>query len=120
MSLGENIKNARIKKGLSQQKLAELISDEKITFGNTAISNWENGISKPDADTLCALCGALDVDANYLLSWKEKKASLNIKEKLKDALKENDFFDGEDLSEENFDKLIKFIEKNKEFIIDKK
>jgi len=55
-----------------------------------------------------------------LLSWKEKKASLNIKEKLKDALKENDFFDGEDLSEENFDKLIKFIEKNKEFIIDKK
>lgn len=120
MSLGENIKNARIKKGLTQEQLAELISDDEITFGNTAISNWEKGISKPDADTLCALCGALDVDANYLLGWKEKKAAANIKEKLKDALVENDFFEGEDLTEESFNKLLKFIEKNKEFIIDKK
>lgn len=120
MSLGDNIRNARIKKGLTQEALAELISSEDITFGNTAISNWEKGTSKPDADTLCALCGALDVDANYLLGWKERKAAANIKEKLKNALKENDFFDGEDLSEESFDKLMKFLEKNKEFILDKK
>lgn len=120
MSLGDNIKNARIKKGLSQKELADLISNENIKFGNTAISNWENGTSKPDADTLCLLCGALGVDANYLLGWKEMKATEDIKDRLKQALKENDFFEGEDLSEENFDKLLKFIERNKDFIIDKK
>lgn len=119
MSLGENIRNARINKKLSQQQLAELISTDEAKFGNTAISNWEKGTSKPDADTLCLLCGALDVDANYLLGWDERKATNNIKDKLKEALKENDFFENEDLSEENFNKLIKFIEKNKEFIIDK-
>ena len=120
MSLGDNIRNARLNKKLSQQQLAELISTEEATFGNTAISNWEKGTSKPDADTLCLLCGALDVDANYLLGWNERKATDDIKEKLKSALKENNFFEGDDLSEENFNKLIKFIEKNKEFIIDKK
>lgn len=120
MSLGENIKRARQKKGLSQKELADLISNEELKFGNTAVSNWENGTSKPDADTLCLLCGALDVDANYLLGWEEMQATENIKEKLKNALKENNFFEGEDLSEENFNKLLKFIEKNKEFIIDKK
>lgn len=119
MSLGENIKKARLNKKLSQQQLADLISTEDATFGNTAISNWEKGTSKPDADTLCLLCGALDVDANYLLGWDERKATYNIKTKLKDALKENNLFEGEDLSEENFNKLMKFIEKNKEFIIDK-
>ena len=62
MSLGENIRNARINKKLSQQQLAELISTDEAKFGNTAISNWEKGTSKPDADTLCLLCGALDVD----------------------------------------------------------
>ena len=120
MSLGENIRNARINKKLSQQQLAELISTKETTFGNTAISNWENGTSKPDADTICLLCGALDVDANYLLDWNEKKATKNIKDKLKKALQENNFFETEELSEENFNKLMKFIEKNKEFIIDKK
>lgn len=119
MSLGENIKNARISKGLTQEQLADLISGDEIKFGNTAISNWEKGTSKPDADTLCLLCRALEVDANYLLGWKERKVAENIKEKLKNTLIENDFFEGEDLTEENFNKLIKFIEKNKEFIIDK-
>lgn len=120
MALGENIKQARLNKNWSQKDLAEAISNKEETFGNTAISNWENGISKPDADTIMSLCEALEVDANYLLDWEEKKASYDIKEKLKAALKENDFFEGEDLTEENFNKLLKFIERNKDFIIEKK
>ena len=120
MSIGENIKKARLNKNWSQKELADAISNEEEKFGNTAISNWENGISKPDADTIMSLCEALEVDANYLLDWEEKQASYDIKNKLKSALKENKFFDGEDLTEENFNKLLKYIEKNKEFIIDKK
>lgn len=139
MALGENIKKARKAAGLSQQQLADAINNESKkaaeyrqkqlkdttsndyeTFGNTAISNWENGKSKPDADTIMYICKALGVDANYMLDWEETKASYDIKEKLHLALKENKFFDGEDLTEENFNKLMDFIERNKDFIIDKK
>lgn len=120
MSLGKNIKQARINKNLSQQQLADLISTKEVSFGNTAISNWEKGTSKPDADTLCLLCGALDVDANYLLDLNTKNAPCKNKNNLKEALQENNLFEGKDLSEENFNKLLKFIEKNKEFIIDEK
>ena len=81
MSLGENIKNARIKKGLSQQKLAELISDEKITFGNTAISNWENGINRPDADILANICRVLEVSPSELLDVKLSTDELTDKER---------------------------------------
>lgn len=117
MTLCNNIRNARINKKLSQKQLAELISTGNVKFGNTAISNWEKGTSKPDADTLCLLCDALDVDANYLLDRNEKKVPNNIKGKLKEGLNENNLFDDDDLSEENFNKLMKFIEKIKEFII---
>lgn len=59
MSLANNLKNARIKKGLKQDDLAKMIGKSK-----NVISNWERGDNKPDADTLFRLCDILDVDAN--------------------------------------------------------
>ena len=115
MALNENIKQARKDKKMTQKQLAA-----KLGVSHTTISDWESGNHKPDADTVIELCKILDKDANYMFDYKELSTTLDVKEKLKNALKENDFFEGEDLTEENFDKLIKFIEKNKEFIIDKK
>lgn len=124
MNLGRNIKNARIKNNFSQKELADkitMLAKEKnynMSYGNTAISNWENGTSKPDADTIFLLCKALNVDANYLLDWNETTS--NSSDRLENVLKDKGFFDGEDLSDENLDKIIKFINANKEFIINKK
>lgn len=127
INLGTNIKNARIEKKLSQQQLADQISKlaiklgyKDLKFGNTAISNWENGTSKPDADTILLICRVLDVDANYLLDWEERTVASDLKNTLKKVLKDNDYFNGDDLTEENLDKLVKFISVNKEFILDKK
>lgn len=127
MDLGKNIKKARIENNLSQKELADKITNiaiecgyKDLKYGNTAISNWENGTSKPDADTIVLLCKALNRDANYLLDWDERIAVDNVKNTLEKVLRDNDFFDGDDLSEENLDKLIKFIYANKEFIINKK
>lgn len=114
MALCDNIRNSRKNKNMTQKELAE-----QLGVSHNTISDWESGNHKPAADSIMLLCKVLGVDANYMLDWEEKKATKNIKSKLKDALKENNLFDGEDLSEENFDKLMKFIEKNKEFIIDK-
>lgn len=113
MALCNNIREARKRKKLTQKELAK-----KVGVSHNTISDWESGNHKPDVDTIMLLCKILEVDANYMLDWEEKKTSYNIKNKLKDALKENNYFDGDDLTEENFNKLMKFIEKNKEFIIE--
>lgn len=115
MALCDNIRNSRKNKHLTQKQLAK-----KVGVSHNTISDWESGNHKPDADMIMLLCEVLEVDANYMLDIKERQAADNIKQKLKEALVENDFFDGEDLTEENFDKIVKFIGKNKEFIIDKK
>lgn len=69
MSIGDNIRSARIAKKMSQKELAEAISTKEESFGHTSISNWENNINKPDPDTIGLLCEALDVDANFLLGF---------------------------------------------------
>lgn len=74
MSLGDNIRTARIQKKLQQKELAELLSSKGEVVGNTTISNWENGTSKPDPDTIALLCEILDVDANYLLGFSNIKS----------------------------------------------
>lgn len=76
MTLSNNLKEARIKKGYKQEELATLVGKSK-----NVISNWERGDNKPDADTLFELCDILDVDANYLLGWENNKnLSLSISE----------------------------------------
>lgn len=127
LNLGKNIKNARLNNNFSQKELADKITElahelgyENLSYGNTAISNWESGTSKPDADTIFLICKVLNVDANYLLDWDERVAVNDVKTALKKVLKDNDFFDGDDLTEENLDLLIKFINHNKDFLINKK
>lgn len=73
MSIGENIKKARINSRLTQQELAEAISDENNSYINTSISNWENDINKPDTEAIASLCKVLNVDANFLLGFNETK-----------------------------------------------
>lgn len=127
MNLAKNIREARINNKLSQKELANKITElakkngyDDLKFGDTAISNWERGTSKPDADTIFLLCKALNVDANYLLDWEEVVATDNLQKSLEKVLRENSFFEGEDLTEENLDMLVKFMIKNKEFLVKKK
>ena len=61
MSIGNRIKQARKKRGMSCKELAALVG---VT--PSAITNYENGISFPKPQVLCALFGALKVDANFL------------------------------------------------------
>ncbi len=115
MALCDNLRKARKDKNMTQRELAD-----KVGVSHNTISDWESGSHKPDADMVMLLCHVLGVDANYMLDFQEHEAAADIKDRLKDALIKNNFFDGKDLTEENFNKLIKFLEKNKEFIIDKK
>jgi repressor LexA len=64
-TLGEKIKKARKNKGFTQKELAALVKSS-----NTAVSNWEKDLNKPDVDTLELLCWALDVSPKYFLDTK--------------------------------------------------
>lgn len=60
--LGTNLKNARKKNKLTQRQLADMIGAK-----HNSISNWENGINKPDPDTIGLLCGVLGISASDLI-----------------------------------------------------
>lgn len=70
MSVGDNIRAARINSKLNQKELAEKLKEKGVDVGNTTISNWENGTSKPDPDTIEKICQILNVDGNYILGFK--------------------------------------------------
>ena len=59
---GKKLKELRIEKNLSQQKLGE-----KLGFCNQTISFWENGNREPDLDTLVKISTFFDVALEDLL-----------------------------------------------------
>ncbi len=60
--IGNRIRKYREDRKLSQKQLAELIG-----VSNSRVSNWEQGINRPDADILAELCRALQVSPSELL-----------------------------------------------------
>lgn len=60
--IGSRIKKYRKERGLTQEQLAVAIN---VTKGR--ISNWEQGINRPDADVLADLCRALNISPSVLL-----------------------------------------------------
>lgn len=61
-ALGARVSEQRKKKGLTQEKLAEMAD-----FTPTYISNIENGVSKPRLSTLVQLASLLDTTVDGLL-----------------------------------------------------
>lgn len=57
---GDKIRDARKAAGLTQRQLAD-----RLGVSNTSISNWEKGLSRPDADMIQKLCCILSLDPNY-------------------------------------------------------
>lgn len=65
--IAKNIKEQRIKAGLSQEELAE-----KLYVTRQTVSNYENGKSNPDIETLEQLADVFQVDMEQLLYGKRK------------------------------------------------
>lgn len=62
MSFGENLKNLRKRKKLSQEKIAELIG-----VSRQAIFKWENDLAYPDIENLMRLFEILNSLSFHLL-----------------------------------------------------
>ena len=59
---GKRLKELRLEKGFSQQKLGEILG-----FCNQTISFWENGSREPDLDTLILISQYFNVSIEELL-----------------------------------------------------
>ena len=70
--LGENIKEIRKSKGLSQEELAI-----KLNVVRQTVSKWENGLSVPDSELLIAISEELETPVSVLLgdTVKEQKSN---------------------------------------------
>lgn len=82
--LGKQIKEVRNKKGLTQEKLAELIG-----VGERNLSKIECGVNFVTADTLSKLLFALNIDAKELFDYEHHKNRETLKKELIDGLNEN-------------------------------
>ena len=61
-AIGKDLKKARLKKGLTGEQLAELLSVTEQT-----VSQWEADESFPDIEALIRLSDILDLDLDELL-----------------------------------------------------
>lgn len=74
--IGKRIRQYREERGMSQKELAD-----KIGVSNSRVSNWEQGINRPDADILADLCRVLKVSPSELLDVHLSTDELNDQER---------------------------------------
>lgn len=122
-----NLKFLREQKKLSQNKLGKIIG-----VNQTTIARWEDDNRVPTIDNAIDVAKALNIPLPDLLGKDLRiEESDNIsnkqfteeekKEALKQVLKDKGFLnDNEEMSPEDFNRLIDFAKRNKDFIVDKK
>lgn len=103
------LKELRTEKGLYQKDLAKTFNVAVSTY-----SYWEQGKFEPDGDTLGKIADYFGVTVDYLLGReagpeRDEKPQLHIPDKYKDVLVA---FEGgaDDLTQEDVDKVIEYIE----------
>lgn len=117
--------------GLTQEQLAK-----KLNTSRSNVANWENGQNMPSIDLLLKCSTIYNCDVMYLAGYQNDRIEstkiipipefdnpleyYNIDELdlLKFILKKKGFLNkNEDLSEENYNRLIEFVKVNKLFIM---
>ena len=72
MGIAEKLKDARKRAGMTQKDVEEK-TDSRIK-ANT-ISNWEQGVSRPDVDSIALLCKLYDINPNDVFEWEADKSN---------------------------------------------
>ena len=119
-----NLKYLREQKKLSQNKLGKMVG-----VNQTTIARWEDDNRVPTINNAIDVSKALNVSLPDLLG-KDLRISDNINEEtneakkiemLKQVLKDKGFLnESEEMTEEDFNKLIEFAKANKQFIMNDK
>ena len=100
--LGKNLKDLRIKKGVTQDDMAELLNIKRQTY-----SAYERGVSLPDVTSLLKMAEFFGVSVDEILGNKQETALSGqpLSQKTKDLIASY-----ADLSEEELDKVIEYVD----------
>jgi len=74
--IGQRIKECRESRNMSQKDLAA-----KIGISSGRLSNWEQGLNRPNADIIARICKALDVSPSEILGVCVTSDELSAQEK---------------------------------------
>ena len=74
MQLCEKLRKIRLEKGLTQNDLAT-----KLFVSYQAVSQWENGTTTPDVNTLVKLAKELEISLDELFELNPKSVRINHK-----------------------------------------
>ncbi|WP_370742061.1 helix-turn-helix domain-containing protein [[Ruminococcus] lactaris] len=92
-NFNENLKEARLKSGLSQKELSENIGVAKSTY-----SLYESGKREPNVNTIKKIASALNVSADILLGIDDQPTTLAA------------HFDGDEYTESELEEIKNFAE----------
>ncbi len=88
--LGENIRNLRKSRSITQEQLAEAMG---VSSG--AVYKWESALSVPDIETIILLAEYFEVSVDVLLGYELDGSKLKaILERMKKAIADGDFENG--------------------------
>lgn len=113
MSIGENIKEARKEKGLTQNQLGNLCNPK---ISESTIRKYELGLLNPKIETLQKIAVALGVSINDLKPTLPLKAGELIKKELIDELKKLNISVEGISARDRTDAVIKALEKKKSLL----
>jgi transcriptional regulator with XRE-family HTH domain len=74
--IGTRIRKFREEKNITQKLLAD-----KIGVSSSRVSNWEQGVNRPDVDLLADICRALNVSPSELLDVRLSSDDFNDHER---------------------------------------
>lgn len=116
IKLGKNIKYLREAKKMEQQELAD-----KLNIPRSTLSCWENNLRTPKLEQIVKIAEFFKTDLSIIYDDLQLKTTYEpTDDDLKNVLKEKGLIDESDeISEEDFNKLIEFAMANKDFIIKK-
>jgi transcriptional regulator with XRE-family HTH domain len=72
-AVGSHIRKLRKKNSMTQQALAD-----RLNVTRQAVSQWENGSTRPDLDTLAAIAGVFGVDITEVIYGEKRKETSEI------------------------------------------
>ena len=105
MKLNQRIHSLRIKCGLTQKELSEIIGVSVVSIGG-----WENGTRKPSAEAVIALAKALNVTTDYLLGRTNERNPKKERFQDVDTIAAHRIGNIEQLSDEGLEELDNYIE----------